>query len=54
MSTLLLKLNFKDKDNLTEDILRAILIDVRKEIKKKELFTKQEKIFIKYKIKSKK
>lgn len=52
MSTLLLKLNFKDKENLTEGMLRAIVRDIKKEIKRKELFTKQEKIFMKYNIKS--
>jgi hypothetical protein len=54
MSTLLLKLNFQDKDNLTVGMLRAILMDVKKEIKKKELFTKQEKIYMNYNIKPKK
>ncbi len=53
MSTLLLKLNFEDKLDLSENILKSIFLDIKKEIKKNELFSKQEKIYMKYKIKSK-
>ncbi len=54
MSTLLLKLDFKDKENLTEGMLKAIIKDIKNEINHKELFTKKEKIYMKYKIKPKK
>ncbi len=52
MSTLLLKLNFKDKASLNDNLLRSIFLDIKKQIEKNEFFNKKEKIYMKYKIKN--
>ncbi len=51
MSTLLLKINFKGKKSLTDNVLKSIFVDVKKQIEENRLFTKKEKIYMKYKIK---
>ena len=53
MSTLLLQLNFQKKKDLSIDILLKIFKDIINVINKKEI-KKSKKVFMKYKIKSKK
>lgn len=54
MSTLLLKINFNDKNELSEDTFKKICKDLTVIINNKKIFNNKEKIFINYLIKKKK
>jgi len=53
MSSILLKINFKDKKNLTQRILQKICKEILQLILSVNIFNKKENIFINYNIEKK-
>jgi len=53
MSSILLKIDFKDKTHLSPDILKKITLDIMECVSDKEFFENKENIFMNYKISKK-